>query len=527
LAQIDAWVKEVYDWQFLAQELTGFNQLLSLRDSRAFRCPIPTDVLGTDALPVAGLTGYRYPTIPSSLALPSPYQGQVNSVPFFPNGPALPFQGLRQGQIYFTDLSLYDKFGRQLFVIESVKGGGVYRYDTFLLQIDDSLKPETKIQTNVASVVELPPRILQHSRLDFRLLDGQDDTKVFGLDPDVVPIGGWVLPNHLDNSILIYAPDGTGLGEFRLVVGADGTRSGEWQPPPHRNMTLDEVGKVAPHLRQMIDSPSFRRDENFLTFLLAIDETLWTTDPLGNRVDQNLSVLVGRPLALLRARLQFQLDGNPINDTGWASTFDASPPDFLDFPFSIRLGDQATREDGVIGYFSDANYDTFNSVVRPQSNVAQSYVRPIGPLGSTADGNYLQLTFAKGTYAYVTILADPRGAVHATTGILPVKQLDIPPQFVDPALSQMELSFRMGPILTSVCPAPNQGDKQPEFPEAITYPLPAEQNGSWSWWEADAKSGLTAGYDLVTASPNAQIRTVPNSLREGIFQFVTNLAKRS
>jgi hypothetical protein len=57
--------------------------------------------------------------IPGSLLLPSPDQGQVNNVPFFPNGAAIPFRGARQGQLYLTDLYLYDKFGRELFVIES------------------------------------------------------------------------------------------------------------------------------------------------------------------------------------------------------------------------------------------------------------------------------------------------------------------------------------------------------------------------------------------------------------------------
>ena len=519
LAQIDAWVKQAYGWQFLAQELTGFNQLLSLRDSRAFRRPAPNDVIGENSLPVAALTGYGDGRIPGSLALPSPYQGQVNNVPFFPNGPAIPFRGARQGQLYLTDLYLYDKFGRELFVIESQSGSGLFDFETFALQIDSAFEPDEKIATNVASVVQVPPRILQHARLDFRLLDGSNDTKVYGLDSKVVPIGGWVLPNHLDKSILIYAPDGTSLGEFRLVVAADGTKSGEWQPPPPGTMTLDDVGKAAPHLRQMIDSPSFKEEANFLAFLLAIDATLWTTDPLGNRVDQNLSVLVGRPLALVRARLQFQLDGHPINDTGWASTFNVTQPDFLSFPFSIRLGDQASRQDGVIGYFSGTDYNVFNSVVNPQTK--QGYVKPIGPLGLMEKSNYLTLTFAQETYSYVTILADPRGAIHATTGILPVKELDIPQQFVDQALTKMELIFHMGPILTSIGPTPNQDGKKPEFAQAISYPRPVEENGAWSWWESDAAKGGWTGYDLVAASPDAQIKTVPNSLREGVFHFVS------
>ncbi|HEX3790772.1 MAG TPA: hypothetical protein VHW44_23120, partial [Pseudonocardiaceae bacterium] len=522
LAQVDAWVEQVYGWRFLAQELTGFNELLSLRDSRAFRRPTATDLAGP--YPVAALTGYGDGVIPAALALPESDQSQVNTVPYFPNGPAIPFHGARQGELYFTDLYLYDKFGRTLFVIESGASTGLFDYRNFPLLMDQALVPDARTITTVASVVQLPPRILQHARIDFRLLDGHDDSKLYEVDAGVNPIAGWVLPNHLDGSILVYAPDGTALGEFGLVVQADGSKIGQWQPPPHTTLTLADVGTAAPHLRDMLVSAQLSQEAGFQAFLAAIDTTLWTTDPLGNRVDQNLSVLIGRPLALVRTRLQLQVDGDPITDTGWAATLAPPTPDFLSFPFSLRLGDQLTREDGVIGYFAGSDYDVFNSVAAADSGAGQSYVSPIGPVGQ-AGGNYLRLSFTPDTYSYVTVLADPRAAIHVTTGILPVKQLDIPQQFVDPALSTMEISFRMGPVLTVRGPSPDEGTDPPEFADSIVYPLPAEQNGSWSWWERDAAAGTWAGYGLVKASPDATAGTEPNSLRDGYVQFIANLEK--
>jgi hypothetical protein len=282
---------------------------------------------------------------------------------------------------------------------------------------------------------------------------------------------------------------------------------------------------VAPHLRAMLDSPQLQQEAGFLAFLAAIDETLWTTDPLGNRADQNLSVLVGRPLALLRTRLQFQLDGDPISDTGWAATFKEPVPDFLSFDFSIRLGDQLTRQDGVIGYFAGSNYDVFHSVAAPRAGDEQSYVTVIGPVGGTGAGNYLQLSFAPQSCEYVTVLADPRAPVHAVTGILPVKQCDIPQQFVDQALSAMEISFQMGPLMTVLGATPTQGSTPPTYPESVVYPLPVEQNGFWSWWEKEAASNGWTGYGLVKASSDARSTSTPNSLREGYLQFITDLDK--
>jgi hypothetical protein len=520
LAQIDEWIQTVYGWQFLAQELTGFHQLLSLRDNRAFRRPSGADQLG--GYPVAALTGYSDGTIPPSLSLPPANQGQVNTVPLLPNGPALPFHGSRRGAFYFTDFYLYDKFGRVLFMIESGQSSGPFDYRNFPVRIDSALAPDQALPTDIASVLQLPPRLLQPARLDIRLLDAIDDTLVYEQDPDVTPIAGWVLPSHLDGSILVFAADGTALGEFRLYAQPDGSKLGGWTPPPHSNLTLDDIGNQAPHLRDMLASPRLATEAGFQALLTAIDETLWTTDPLGNRADAHLSVLIGRPLALLRTRLQFQLDGAPITDTGWAATFTRSDPEFLHQQFSIRLGDQATRQDGVIGYFTGSDYDVFNSTVAPPTEPAQDYVRVIGPVGSPT-GNYLALSFQPQTHQYLTVLADPRAAIHAYTGILPVKQRDIPQQFVEQALAAMEITFRLGPVLTTLGPSPSEGTAQPTYPASIVYPTPAEQNGTWSWWEPDAASGAWTGYGLVKASPTATSSPTPNTLREGSLQFVTDL----
>jgi hypothetical protein len=237
-----------------------------------------------------------------------------------------------------------------------------------------------------------------------------------------------------------------------------------------------------------------------------------------------MSVLVGRPLALLRTRLQFQLDGDAISDTGWAATFTNPTPDFLSYQFDIRLGDQLTRQDGVIGYFAGSDYDVFNSTVAPPADPQQDYVEVIGPLGSSTAGNYLKLGFAPNTYQYLTVLADPRAGMHAYTGILPVKQCDIPQQYVDDALSAMEISFSLGPLLTVLGPSPSEGGT-PAYPESIVLPTPVEQNGSWSWWEPSAATNTWTGYGLVKASPTAQDTTADNTLREGYLQFITDLDK--
>ncbi|HEX6292726.1 MAG TPA: hypothetical protein VFZ66_26315 [Herpetosiphonaceae bacterium] len=482
-------------WRFMSQALTGFGDLLALRDTRAQTAPDSS---------IAGQVG-----------------DQTHMVPYIPNGPVYDFLGVRQGQLFIQELIVYDSFGQ---VLQVVGGTGTTDPLNYAPILDQSLKLDKPvIQQNAFRFAQLPPRVLQHGRLDFQLIDGGDDSKIIGLSAGANPIGGWVLPNHLDNSILLYAPDGTSLGEFRLLENDQGGKSAAWQPPAHSTITLADVAQRAPHLAQMIGDPGIKDPAAFQTFLQVIDETLWTIDPLGNRDDQNLSVLIGRPLALVRARLQFLLDGDPIgNLTPWEVTYPAPQPEFIGYNFAIRLGDQPTRQDGLIGYFTGSSYGTFNSVYLPETTAQQSYVKVIGPVGQVGGGNYLQLQFNTASTIYVTMLVDPRASVHAVTGILPAKLLDIPAQFVDGPLSNMQVTFRIGPLLTNMQPSPMTGDQPvPPHDQAISYPFPAEQNGVWSWWEQNT------GYDLIRTTPNARLKDLPNTLREGFLQLVTNLQQKS
>lgn len=538
------WHKQIGELGILAQELTGLDEQLSTRDSRAFRRPTAADQLGEYS--VAELTGYQKAsnsTQRQEWALPPSSIGRINSVPLIKAIPqsfvfkdSSDFSGLRQGAFYFTDIILYDKFGRTLVIVKSGSEGSS-TFENFQMSIDSALRPDPGVEVvaEVSSVMLFPPRLLQAARFDIQLVDAVSDTKFFGTDCDVMPIAGWVLPNHLDRSVALFAPDGRAMGELRLYARSDGTKRAEWTPPPHSNMTMKVIGDLAPHLYNMMNSTELQSENGFNAFLNVIDETLWTTDPMGARADVNLSVLIGRPLALLRTRLELQLEGNPIRDTGWPATFRRPDPSFLTQPFSIRLGAQGKRRDGVIGYFTGDDYDTFHSTAQSE---AQQYVKSIGP------DNYLKLTFGcPGNTQYVTLLADPRAAIHAYTGILPVRKFEIPQHFVDAALSAMEVSFFVGPLLTSVGPSPLQDSPingAPMPPDrSITYPIPAEQGGFWSWWEppkvsdfamrepakpmTESQSNGWTCYGLVNAVSNARDDQPNNTLREGYLQFNTNL----
>ncbi len=85
----------------------------------------------------------------------------------------------------------------------------------------------------------------------------------------------------------------------------------------------------------------------------------------------------------------------------------------------------------------------------------------------------------------LTMLVDPRGKVHATSGILPTKAISIPTYHFEQALQDIEVTFHTSPILT---------DRS-----QLQLPLVRETGFEWSWvgnekgdWREISAQGLLA-----------------------------------
>jgi hypothetical protein len=252
----------------------------------------------------------------------------------------------------------------------------------------------------------------------------------------------------------------------------------------------------------------------FNGLMATIDSTLWTTDPLGQRQD-NLSSLIGRPLALVRARLDLELAQQPLTDQSWEKTLDPDTRNFEQVHFPVVLGDLNLRDDGMLGYFIESERGLAGNEPR-----AIDYSRlytlhetsGIVDVGYFADLRFdppLQVQPSTPTDTrdqHVTLILDPRGSVHARTGILPTKAIQLPSQFIEPALANMDVTFRVGPIINE--------------PHGLRMPLPAEIRGGWSWI---AHTGLELGPDheswpeepITPADQAASLADGPLSLREG------------
>jgi hypothetical protein len=144
---------------------------------------------------------------------------------------------------------------------------------------------------------------------------------------------------------------------------------------------------------------------------------------------------------------------------------------------------------------------------------------PSGYLKQIGTGNYVDLGFASkgpGPAAALTMIMDPRGSVHAQCGILPAKEITLPPQWVDAALAKIAVTFRSGPVLAGTQQIVPKGQSQPVT--GLSLSSPAERRGTWSWVERDG-AGAWPEMPLAPIDGTARFPDVPPTLREGLLKL--------
>ncbi|WP_038462884.1 hypothetical protein [Candidatus Odyssella acanthamoebae] len=479
LSNIDKLLQDLQDWDILSQRLSGFYDQLSMHKIEQNWPP--------DAS-IASQVGDQHH------AIPNPEQGDVDTS----FGGAAPFFfPQKAGFFMFKKLQVVDCFGQVTNLIYA-NGNIGGNYQAFLPIRSSYLIPDQPGElTSPNQFIQQRLGPIQTSRLNFRWVDSTNDEEEVGLAANANPICGWLLPNHIDNSVMVYDGQGHLLGEV-LVEG--GTQNVNWTSVPDSPNPLIDPSKIPNiRLRGLIQGIVGTNKANaFKNFFQVIDETLWFVNPLGGRDDQKLSVLIGRPLALVRAKLQFVWDGESTYNQSWETTFKQDDGGISTISFDIRLGSLELRDDGLVGYYLDSdNYTVFNAVHYPSGLTPANppYIKPIG--GDTR--NYISLKF-DGNKMCCTLLMDPRGSVYAHTGILPDKSITLPSSLVELALKSMEVSFRVGPLLTDS--------------DAIRIPKLSEQNGQWCWIQHSNSSTWTV-QPLTKASALARLPDAPPRFLEG------------
>jgi hypothetical protein len=430
----------------MAQALGGFTQGLQMR-KQTLQLPIFDPLAATQ-----GLFTFSNQTVPGAVL------SSNTSAPM----PLNLYNPIRAGFMQVSQLWLVDIFGQKIAL--TPPSPQVIRASSLIPSGDDPGNP----------MIGLPPRVAQPARLLFRWLSADNDAVEMNSAPATTPIFGWVLFNHLDECLMIYDAGGTLLGSLNV-------RGPLWTGAPGNNGTLNQPIGVAfvganPHLRDFAFGIHDNPDAvNFLKDLLAaIDSTITLTNPESSDQTQALSVLIGRPIALVRASLSFDLQGLPAINQSWTEITQAANKslpmeqrDNAQFPavqFPVRLGDLANLNDGLIGYFMDTDApDAYRTFYAHGSTHTSHGVVPPGP-------DQLKVS-ASSAPVVISMMMDPRAGVHATSGIVPVKAIQIPPFMYADALAQMAVTFLTTPVLSAAA--------------NFSLPVPKEDGFAWSWISVD------------------------------------------
>lgn len=456
----------ITNWDVLSQRLEGLTDFLATLVDQATLAP-------NDGAPVVipDPAGGTPPTIQQLIGT------EFHTLPFI----NADFHPVRAGFFEFDQLQVVDTFG-QAYVIKGpaadtipwktqnkpLAGQGMAVPQAVL----DNLTTQDLTGTDPAGAdklralqpfFQLPPRVIQPLRLNFRLLANDDSGQDITIAKTPHAICGWLVPNHLDQSLMVY----DAAGQFQIELQS---AQYDLRTPDELNTAIAQITNQA--LRAVVQSFAGQEKSDFADLLQTLDETLWLIDPLGGRKDQMQSVMMGRPLAVVQAALQLVLNGQPYWDQphwDYPTATQTTPPTnnggITGLSVKVRLGNPLLTSEGLLGYFAGQDFTHFYSAHVPVELQDHTYIQPITPatyLSLTVDDPSAQPPRAPTT---VTMIVDPRGSVHAITGILPVKRVALPPYAVETFLRNLQMRFRAGPLMA--------------LAGSLPLPPPAEKGRAW------------------------------------------------
>lgn len=487
------------DSPILGQSLEGVNPAFIML-KQSFQLPID-DPLWETELEEAFATKVR------SIVERSGELGEESSYSFNP---------IRAGHLLISNLTVVDCFGRQLEI----------PVDNMI--VARSLKPAIAGDNWVG----LPPRIVTPSRLLFRWISAQDQQRSAVSDLED-PMCGWIMFNRLDSSLMIYSADGTFLGSLILIEREDKMVLWQGAPgSPNWGKPVEEVFRDENHyLRSFVVKFAKGSFDLLEAFMSALDRTL-TLSLHKAPSDANASILLSKPLALVRASMKLDLLDLPPCSQRWeelkrvalaASGLNASAPvdevvatiqrttaAFEDVQMPVRLGELADVDDGLVGYFKGDDFGAFYAAgARPGDH---EEVAP--PTDATLALNCKPAT----PEANLTLLIDPYGKIHATSGALPVQALKLSPDLYVGALEQIEATFLMSPVIGSHVPVmePAGQGRESIVEWAMVIPTPDEslQHGVWSWLE-QPEPGTWSTLGVTPQQTQAVVSYSPQAVYEG------------
>jgi hypothetical protein len=479
--------------------------------------------------------------LPVSDGLRRPSDGTTVSNP----APINPPRSLVAGVVTLTRARLLDAFGRTLEV-----------------PLTTVATPSRATDDQRPGVLSLTPRLLRPARWQFRLVEAStpvgaegSEARVDQIEADlqINPVSGFLLPDHLDESLEVFGVDGSPIGELLHEAVSGGVmweiaagREGPADSGPLYGLTPAQMplGRFATGL---VAADAVRRkgapidpdtpQESALSSLLrAIDTTLWTIDTFAALGSEHVAGLVGRPIAVVRAQLRLELRPPvdiDLSDPQHASEWADAEREAARYAFPVRIGELTRSDDGVLGFFVDDDYAQFHLVDKVIAGSATDAGRSRGQLGliggvtgvpakkpfppgyivGTDDADTLLLHI--GQTVTLTLFMHPAGKAYLTSGILPREAIGLARDWVGPGLAAIAPSLRTGPVLVETDLDTNN---EVRLPKVSVFGK--DQNFLWrdtpATWRTDA---------ILAATQTALLPEKPAEFREGWIRVAPDKAK--
>ncbi len=450
------------------------------------------------------------------------------------------FNPIRAGVMLIKKLKLIDTFGleKTIYDADKVANGeeGIYKSGT--LKLPPNIKIPDRYSNQKKHMLHAPPRFSQAAKLH---LEWKGATEVINDeiqdDYDPNPICGWMMPNFLENTLQVFNQYGDLLG----AIGVDGLIP----KPGASQFQLADIDNE--HLRNFVcffyqlSPPDPDSEESILTenkrsvsvsffnsFLEEIEEALDFIEPQNYRQNSQLSVLTGRPLAIVRMSLNLEVKGEYAVNQDWnifkrdlyrdVRNYQRSTYHFENVEIPLRIGDFHQMNDGVVGFWyrnlkagkeeSSENLTGYTSFNPHSINPADTFYMPLNDTGisnklgrkKTNDQSFLIGQRLNEAPQIITMLFDPRGKVNVASGLLPVKSKEIPEKYFKDVLERLRVHFQVAPMISPF--------------NDLQLPLPNMIDKEWVWLSVDKFQTVTEIPTAPTISKSLFNRMYTNKIKQ-------------
>jgi hypothetical protein len=313
---------------------------------------------------------------------------------------------------------------------------------------------------------QLTPRLPGWSRLQFRLQPPDTQEQASSASSAIC---GFLLPDFVEHALEVYDGTGAALGQLVNVLPPPNTPftalAIQFEAHPWAACALapgeDPIGVIKDDtLRDLVAGvraqtaivAAGRGVENGLTAMLRVLDTIrGTLDPTAKSSDRRLR-MIGEPIVVLSAQLMLETTSatKPEQLIADPPLVEAAAP-----RVPVRIGDLTRPDDGVLGCFIAGTPPEASRFAAVSSAAATGAIRS----ALIGDGTRVPAThpfvaeqasllhLAPGEKPQVVVLADTRGEIYVTSGVLPRKKISIPREMLDAALQRLQPTFHIGPLL--------------------------------------------------------------------------------